>query len=399
MIRVARRAILHAIAASGIAIGPAAHADYTIHTFAYPGNVSQQAWSINSHLQVPGYSNISESNGAAFVYNFRDGTFTTLPAPGDDKVAVPLGLNDVGISTGSINDGELGYTFDGSAYQTFSRDTLTFPRAINNAGIVTGYALNLPPPPGSGPIGIGWTYDSVTKQFASLDIDGYFTIPQGINSAGEIVGSATWNDITNPSAPASHAWVRSASGVATYFRINGKPTRARGINDLGVIVGSFDDAPGSTKGFVATTVPRGGGIVDIDISEVALVQVAGQSLTYASGINNAGYVSGFAGNVSPSDGSQTYPVGFVAIPPAAAQVTSLAATIASFGLPPGISGSYTTKLESAQAAIARGDIGAACGSLGALANHARAQSGKKLSPVQAQQVIDEAGDIRRSLGC
>lgn len=396
MIRIARRALLHTVAVSSIAFGAAAHADYTIHTFVYPGNVSQQAWSINSHLQVPGFSNLPDDAGAAFVYNFRSGTFTTLPPPGPGKVAVPLGLNDFGISTGSINDGQSGYTFDGSSYQTFSRNTYTFPRGINNSGIVTGYALNASFENG------GWTYKTVTNQFAALAIDGSFTIPQGINSAGEIVGSAAISNPENPAAPASHAWVRSASGdVVTYFRINGKPSRARGINDLGVIVGSVDDAPGSTKGFVTTMVPRSGGYVDITIPEGALIQVANQPRTYASGINNAGYISGFAGydDLDNPTFPQTFPIGFVAVPPAAAQVTSLAATIVSFGLPPGISGSYTTKLESAEAAIASGNFGAACGSLSALANHAQAQSGKKLSPAQAQQVIDQAGDIRRSLGC
>ena len=232
-------------------------------------------------------------------------------------------------------------------------------------------------------------------------VTGYWGAGRNL-SAGEIVGSAAISNPENPAAPASHAWVRSASGdVVTYFRINGKPSRARGINDLGVIVGSVDDAPGSTKGFVTTMVPRSGGYVDITIPEGALIQVANQPRTYASGINNAGYISGFAGydDLDNPTFPQTFPIGFVAVPPAAAQVTSLAATIVSFGLPPGISGSYTTKLESAQAAIASGDIGAACGSLKALANHAQAQSGKKLSPAQAQQVIDQAGDIRRSLGC
>jgi hypothetical protein len=73
--------------------------------------------------------------------------------------------------------------------------------------------------------------------------------------------------------------------------------------------------------------------------------------------------------------------------------------ITGFGLPKGIENSFTTKVDAAIRAVERGDLAATCGSLGALANHARAQAAKKLMQAQADQIVAEARAVAALLGC
>jgi Tol biopolymer transport system component len=68
-------------------------------------------------------------------------------------------------------------------------------------------------------------------------------------------------------------------------------------------------------------------------------------------------------------------------------LTALRDRIRGFGLPKGIENSLLAKVQ------------AACGPLGALANHARAQAGKQLTEAQAAQLIADASQIQAALGC
>ena len=69
---------------------------------------------------------------------------------------------------------------------------------------------------------------------------------------------------------------------------------------------------------------------------------------------------------------------------AAAQLDVLRAFVASLHLP-------GTSFED--------QLGAACGSLAAFANHAQAQAGKQLTAAQAAQMVTDAGRIATVLGC
>jgi len=80
---------------------------------------------------------------------------------------------------------------------------------------------------------------------------------------------------------------------------------------------------------------------------------------------------------------------------AAAQLDALASLVA--GLGPGNSLSATT--QSAQSALARDNTSAACGSLNALGNKARAQSGKSLTTAQAARIESDAARIGNVVGC
>jgi hypothetical protein len=296
---------LIAIAYSGLA--PAA---YTLIPFDYPGSTQTQAFSINQRLEVPG-----RTEAVAFIYDFAHKTFSTLPLGPSGLLAEPSGLNDRGISAGKLVDSTdtsggtfhlpsvVGFIFDGSSYTLLNYGSGPEGRGINNAGTVTGFSET-----GEDATSL-WVYDPSTSTFTDVAIPGSFKILQGINSAGDMVGStrAPPGELFPGSVSGAYGFVRSASGTVTYFRVNERPTRARGINDFGQVVGNFDDHDGITKGFI-TTAPSGGAYVPVSIPETEYLVAPGYAVTSPEGINNTGFISGVL-----TDASETVSSGFVAV--------------------------------------------------------------------------------------
>lgn len=81
------------------------------------------------------------------------------------------------------------------------------------------------------------------------------------------------------------------------------------------------------------------------------------------------------------------------------RLVALRDLVAGFDLPRGIENSLTVKVKGAIEAFDADDTETACTRLTALANQARAQSGKKLSTDQATRIITESARIRDLLGC
>ena len=83
--------------------------------------------------------------------------------------------------------------------------------------------------------------------YTTLDVpDAAFTVAQGINNAGQIVGLYVDRD------DKEHGFVLS-NGVYTTIDVpNSTATAVFSINAQGAIVGSYDDADGVTHGFVGT---------------------------------------------------------------------------------------------------------------------------------------------------
>ena len=81
------------------------------------------------------------------------------------------------------------------------------------------------------------------------------------------------------------------------------------------------------------------------------------------------------------------------------QIDDLIGLVRSFNLPPGTANSLIRKLQNALDAINAGDVATACSSLTAFKNECAAQSGKKLTPAQATQLINAANLIKSNLGC
>lgn len=394
----AARAFRVLSAAAFATVVAASHAAYTITPYSYPGALGTQAWGINNSLQVAANANLGPgiTDAVGFIYTYGSGSIAILPAPAPGSVAVPIGINDAGSIIGGVNSSAVatstGFVLSGGTFALFNYPgaASTFGRAINAAGNVTGYyadaADNL----------VGYLYQPSTSAFTAISFPGSaVTFAQGINSAGVIVGNAILpvGGAYAGSPSGQYGYVRQTTGAVTFFRVNGRPTRARGINDAGTIVGWITDVtPGESKGFV-TTVPTAASYVNVSVPVAEYLVVPGNPQTFAEGINNLGFVAGSSADAAGNS------VAFVAAPPSVTQITNLDATIDSFGLPHGTSNALQAKLDAAQAALAASNVGAACNNLQALINQTNAQAGKKLTVAQANQIITAANAIRATLGC
>ena len=198
-----------------------------------------------------------------------------------------------------------GFIFDGSSYTVLNHGGAEQGRGINNAGTVTGFST------AADGMTTMWLYDPRTNTFTDVAMPGTFKVLRGINSAGDMVGStrgAPTGALFVGSDMRLYGFLRSASGSLTFFRVNGLPTPARGINDFGQVVGSVDDVDGISKGFI-TTAPSGGGYVNVSIPATEYLVAPGYAVTIPEGVNNAGFISG-----QLTDASGTTIRGFVAVP-------------------------------------------------------------------------------------
>jgi subtilisin-like proprotein convertase family protein len=85
--------------------------------------------------------------------------------------------------------------------------------------------------------------------------------------------------------------------------------------------------------------------------------------------------------------------------PGAAEIAALQELVTGLELPKGLTTALNSKLDEALAALDADDTAAACDSLQAFLNQVAAQSGKKLTAAQAQQLSDAANEIRALLDC
>ena len=85
-------------------------------------------------------------------------------------------------------------------------------------------------------------------------------------AAGTVVGSIQGPEglLFPGSRTGSYGFVRGGDGATTYFRVNGRHTRALRLDGAGRVVGTFEDAGGRLRDFVIA-VPRGNAYVDVDL--------------------------------------------------------------------------------------------------------------------------------------
>jgi probable HAF family extracellular repeat protein len=101
------------------------------------------------------------------------------------------------------------------------------------------------------------------------------SMPAGINSSGQVVGSFSAGDAT-------HGFLYSGARFVDLGTLGGTYSTARGINDAGVVVGASDNAAGNTHAFVYAN----GAMNDIG--------TLGGNNSSAAAINNNGQVAGAA---------------------------------------------------------------------------------------------------------
>jgi hypothetical protein len=225
--------------------------DYQWTEIVIQGTTVVQAWQINDRGQVV----ISlTTDGRSGIY--ADGTFTPLPPLEGFQLTV-AGINNEGIITGGATDGagiQHGFILCGSTYTIFSRPGWenTAGRAIANSGLITGqnFSTDLT-------TFAGFIYDPDTDTFTDATPPGSTdTLVQGMNKFGRITGHGR-----EPGVPGrgryGFVWQQRAitKGKRELLPFLERlsldfHTRARGINDSGIVVGFFSDAAARGDGFV-----------------------------------------------------------------------------------------------------------------------------------------------------
>jgi hypothetical protein len=273
-----------------------AQVDYEYEQVDFPGAPATQIFGINQPGSAVG-NGFGPTAALPFVYDTKQGSFTAVePAAGFLSTSI-VGINNRGDLVGSVVRQSFvtsGYLLDKEGVETvFDHPAALFgtqARSVNSQGLVTGFrdtADDLT-------IFAGFIYDPASGIFTDV-VPSSSTIAQGINSRGDVVGSAVFapgeEPCVSPDALGIYGWMRTPQGLVSYFTVNGQSTRARGINDAGAVTGFFTDtATGEDLGFV--TKLDGTQCQDITISAEELIVFPGAPETFPQGITNSGVVSG-----------------------------------------------------------------------------------------------------------
>ena len=279
---------------------PAWAGGYQFQFVDYPGAPQTAIFGINNPGMAVGYgfgfNNITAIN---FQYDTKKKAFTVIPSvSGYDETDI-LGINNAGIMVGGVfarnADGsrtESGVIRGKDGTFTVFRQPgwdNTEPRGINEVGLIAGFSYSA-----DQTSFVGFIYDPKNHAFTSV-LPSPVTIVAGINNRGQIAGNVwLYPDAVYPgSGQGAYAFVRNADGRMTLFRVNGMPTRARGITDAGVITGFLDDPTNGYKGFV-TTLQGSSGYQAVSLPASSLLLSPLQGATDGLGIANDGVVSGIA---------------------------------------------------------------------------------------------------------
>lgn len=283
-----KKTMIRLAAAAAAFAATLVHATYGITLVDYPGAVFTDVRGINNSGQIAGYASFDGVNTFGFTYNA--GVFTAFPPLPGGISTYAHGINDSGVVAGGTAgeaSGDRGLVLNGTTYTFFQKPGWlnTNVRFITNSGLVTGYADD-------GATGtVGFIYNPSASTYVDITVPGsLLTIPQGMNAAGQVVGSARVPPL------GTESFLRQPGGAMSFFQLDGHQTRARGLNDLGVMTGNLNDAGGVFHAFVGTSLGY------------ELIDVPGATGTVGEAINNAGQVSGFY-----LDGASN-PHGFIASP-------------------------------------------------------------------------------------
>ena len=328
-----RRGMRLSAMAAAIALSSQAMAAYVVNRIDYfdaaHGTANfTQLWGNNNNGHVVGVASYDNITFFTFTYDPSTGTFVRLAQPagfdGITSSAGGIGINDAGVIAGGSSEpaGSRAFLYNGGAYTFITRPgwTDSVGRTIGNAsaafpqGLLVGYSTGDTTNPSNG--NGGFVYNPATAAFALINTpNSLFTIAQGINIAGQSVGSVQFDGITSLPFTAG-AWGFLSTPVTpgnpmlgstvNYFRINNQPTHARGINDNGVLAAWVTDPVTHLPHvYVGTSL----GFQEIVVPNTAVVACpSAPAGAFPEGLNNNGQVSGQYTDV----GCETH--GFIATP-------------------------------------------------------------------------------------
>ena len=226
-----------------------ASSQYRLVTIDAPGASETDAIGVNNTGQVAGYYLDAAGNPHGFLW--ENGGLQTVDYPG-----APLTqgghVNDVGLIIGNYG------TFtsqQAAAYNTRLATWTTLPdipglpviigHGINNSGVGAGGACN-----GNAEVPlncVGWTWDRGAYSFFTdpqADKTQVGTIADGINNIGQVVGHF------QDAGSTFHGFLKNGDHFTTIDMPAALSTFALDINDPGEIVGFYFDTTGTPHGFV-----------------------------------------------------------------------------------------------------------------------------------------------------
>lgn len=263
---------------------------YTATQITPAGATSSDAWDVNNAGQVVGsYSSAAFTYYRGYVWS--GGTFTTLTGPAGALSTSALGVSDTGTVVGAYYDTQViddtgalvlgnshGFIYEGGTYTALNvaGAQATELRGVSPDGrFITGYATL------DDSTWRGFVLDRSTSGVTWLGstVPGAFTIVQGVNNLGQVVGDERVPAGTGPVTRTSFIY-DIGSGVRTDQNLPGATRTAyRDINDAGQIAG-FLVAGGASQGFVGTP------------ASFQSFAYGAQNDTILEGINNAGWLVG-----------------------------------------------------------------------------------------------------------
>jgi hypothetical protein len=268
-------------------------ADGTITTFGVPGADETQAVAINASGETTGFFSGNGTTGS-FVRkaNGKIIQFGVVNSSDDVNYPQASGINDRGEVVGNYSStvGNPGNE------RAFIRGPGGFIKgidvadggtpSINASGMITGYY---------GGFDDGAFVRTPDGAITRFHIGNLRTFPSGINAAGTVAGFYNTTESTR-------GFVRASDGTLTRFNVDGdaQDTEPGGINDSGVVVGTFVNKAGKNVGFARAA--------DGTITKYSL-----PTPKYAGivGVNNGGVMIGFC---QSSVGGQQIINGFVLVP-------------------------------------------------------------------------------------
>lgn len=252
---------------------------YVIVDLGTLGGLRSQALALNDLNQVVGWSETATGERHAFLWTEATGMLdlgTLGAAPSEAR-----GINNAGEVAGVSATPAIWK-------RAFRWTTSGGMQALDSTSGTASeiWAIN-----GNGDVG-GWTEDFDGIRYGTLWAGGMqgtlgqqFGEVRGLNTVGQAVGY-----VASPVGPVppsiASLWTRSGSAwtVQELFPRDGRTSQARGINDLGEVVGYYPRLTGGYIGFVRAST----GIID------TLPPLAPGANTDGKAINNNGLVAGFS---------------------------------------------------------------------------------------------------------
>lgn len=235
----------------------------TVTVIDYPGAVWSDAVGINDGGQIVGAYSLTDAGGTKNVTGFllSGGVFTSIVFSGAGHTQC-RGINSTGDIAGyyTVNNADNndvnrhGFVLHAGVFTTIDHPGAKYTEAwrVNDNGQVLGRYI--------GPDGNFHLYLLANGVFTSIDYPGAlqtapgeFSHLGGLNNNGDIVSDfCTSGKCTLNTVGEIHGFLLSGGGFAAFDPPASVATVAFGLNDLGVIVGAYQDSSFRVHGYLRT---------------------------------------------------------------------------------------------------------------------------------------------------